>query len=235
MSKPDKEHGRSGLGAGVTGTSIVNSVDQLIKLPLQMTGATWDFMMQGMRNMTGTGHQPRTAEPNTIMHASSNGLSLTLGLSDSQNPQDLGGDELKYITWSLIFTKPGHECVLEPPTNELVTYAADASSFAGVKIAKFLEKARHGHVEKAESWRDQKYPPEHAGAEHTKTEHTKADHTRGEHARAEKASTDRGWRIPAEDHKYLTFLHRVEWRLPKQEDVKRTERLTIEHGTTRIA
>jgi hypothetical protein len=32
------------------------------------------------------------------------------------------------------------------------------------------------------------------------------------------------------------FLHRVEWRLPKQEEVTRVERVTIERGTTsRIA
>jgi hypothetical protein len=211
-------------------------------------------MMQGMRNVTGTGWQPRTAEPSSMMSRSINALTQNQGLNEILHPQDLGSNDLKYITWSLIFTKPGHECVLEPPQNELVTYAAELSSFAGVKIAKFLEKARHGHVEKPESWRDQKYPPEHAGAEHAGAEHSAAEHTRGEHARgehargehargehargeharAEKASTDRGWRIPADDQKYITFLHRVEWRLPKQEDATRGERVPPERGTTRI-
>jgi hypothetical protein len=206
------------------GTTIVNSMDQMIKLPLQMTGATWDFMMQGMRNVTGTGRQPRTTETNSMM-SPEQGQSPTQTASQSESQtenswpkvdsQDLGGDDLKYVTWSLIFTKPGYECVLEPQRCELVNYAADVPSFAAVKIAKFLDKARHGHVDKSESWRDQNYPPEHA--------------------RTESASTDRGWRIPADDQKYIMFLHRVEWRLPKQEEVTRVERVTIERGTTRIA
>ena len=206
------------------GTTIVNSMDQMMKLPLQMTGATWDFMMQGMRTVTGTGPQPRTTETNSMMspeQSQSSTETPSLRESPRENPspssdlQDLCGDDLKYVTWSLIFTKPGYECVLEPQHSELVNYAADVPSFAAVKIAKFLDKARHGHADKPESWREQNYPPEHA--------------------RTESASTDRGWRIPADDQKYIMFLHRVEWRLPKQEEVTRVERLTIERGTTRIA
>jgi hypothetical protein len=205
MNKTDGEIARGGGSSGV-GTGIVNSVDQMVKLPLQMTGATWDFMMKGMRNMTGTGRQERTAETNAMPAAITG--------------EDLGGDDLKYVTWSLIFTKPGHECVLEAPHSELINYDADVSSFAAVKIAKFLEKARHGHAEKGESWRDQSYPP---------------DYSRSEAAPDAASPNDRGWRIPADDQKYIAFLHRVEWRLPKQEDVARVERVTIERGTTRIA
>jgi hypothetical protein len=200
MNRSDKEGPRVANGSSGTGTGIVNSMDQMLKLPLQVTGATWDFMMQGMRNMTGTGHQERTAEPNALIAS-----------------DDLGGDDLKYITWSLIFTKPGFECVLEPQTSELVNYSADVPSFAAVKIAKFLEKARHGHVEKAESWRDREYPHEYSRTE------------------TASSANDRGWRIPVDDQKYIMFLHRVEWRLKKQEEVARVERVTIERGTARIA
>jgi hypothetical protein len=193
--KRERENGRVEDSATAATAGIVNSVDQMLRLPLQMTGATWDFMMQGMRNLTRTGNP---------------------------NPQDLGGDDLKYVVWSLIFTKPGFECVLEPQRCEVVNYAADASSFAAVKIAKFLEGARHGHVEKADSWHDPDYPP---------------DFPRGEtgKSKAASAAAERGWRIPPNDHKYIVFLHRVEWRLPKQEEVTRVEHVTIEHGTTRVA
>ena len=193
--KRERENGRvvddtSGATAG-----IVNSMDQMLRLPLQMTGATWDFMMQGMRMMTRTGNP---------------------------NPQDLGGDDLKYVVWSLIFTKPGFECVLEPQRSEIVNYATDASSFAAVKIAQFLERARQGRVEKADAWRDPDYPP---------------DAPRGDtsHSEAAAAPAKRGWRIPPNDHKYIVFLHRVEWRLPKEEEVTRVERVTIDHGTTGVA
>jgi hypothetical protein len=193
--KRDRENSRVGDDTSRATAGIVNSMDQMLRLPLQMTGATWDFMMQGMRMMTRTGNP---------------------------NPQDLGGDDLKYVVWSLIFTKPGFECVLEPQRSEIVNYAADASSFAAVKIAQFLERARQGSVEKADAWRDPDYPP---------------DAPRGDtsHSEAAAAPAKRGWRIPPNDHKYIVFLHRVEWRLPKEEEGTRVERVTIEHGTTRVA
>ena len=100
--KRERENSRVGDDTSRATAGIVNSMDQMLRLPLQMTGATWDFMMQGMRMMTRTGNP---------------------------NPQDLGGDDLKYVVWSLIFTKPGLECVLEPQRNEIVNYAADASSY----------------------------------------------------------------------------------------------------------
>jgi len=236
MNKSDTEDPRGENGTARAGTSIVNSVDQMVKLPLQMTGATWDFMMQGMRNMTGTGRQPRTTEQNSMMSPEQSGLrsgptpsnapreSQTQAPGERTSCDDLGGDDLKYVTWSLIFTKPGFECVLEPQRSELVNYDADVSSFAAVKIAKFLDRARHGHVEKTESWRDQNYPPDYARTE-----------SRADAPGDASTSSDRGWRIPADDQKYIMFLHRVEWRLPKQEDVTRVERVTIERGTSRIA
>ena len=212
------ESGRSGDGTAGTGSAIVNSVDQMMKLPLQMTGATWDLMMRGMRNMTGTGRQDPTAETTSTMPSAAPSSSI----SSTFSSDDLGGDDLKYVTWSLIFTKPGYEGVLEPQHCELLNYDADVSSFAAVKIAKFLDKARHGHAEKAETWRD--YPPDYSRSE-----------ARMDATPDAPATNDRGWRIPADDQKYIMFLHRVEWRLPKQEEVTRVERVTIERGTTRIA
>src|ERR1043166_5970694 len=231
MSRTDSESG-SGDGTAGAGTSIVNSVDQMMKLPLQMTGATWDFMMQGMRNVTGTGRQPKTTETNSMMSPEQAGLrsesSEQVQTRQNLNTQDLGGDDLKYVTWSLIFTKPGFECLLEPQRSELVNYAADVPSFAAVKIAKFVEKARHGHAEKPESWREYNYPP-------PRTETASDQSSTTSSSSATSNSSERGWRIPQDDQKYIVFLHRVEWRLPKQEEVTRVERVTIERGTTRVA
>lgn len=234
MNRNDGDHIRTDTMRSVSssgvGTGIVNSVDQMVKLPLQMTGATWDFMMRGMRNMTGTGRQERTAETNAMPTVSMPSVTKPSALSSD----DLGGDDIKYVTWSLIFTKPGHECVLEPPHSELVNYDADVPSFAAVKIAKFLDKARHGHAERAESWRDQNYPPDHSRTE-VKSSESRTDVTSESSKPSKHSSNDRGWRVPGDDQKYIIFLHRVEWRLPKQEEVARVERVTIERGTTRIA
>ena len=226
-------------------SGLVNSVDQMVRLPLQMTGATWDLMVQGVRSMTG-GREMRSSSMGSGTESdsslSSTSSTRTVGVT-GQNDQDLSGDDLKYVVWSIVFTKPGFECVLEPQRSEIVNYSADGASFAAVKIAKVLERARHGHVEKAESWREYNYPPESpkgAGRRTdvitgTDTETTVASSTSP--AKGASASHDRGWRIPADDQKYITFLYRVDWRLPKQEpDVTRVERVTIERpaGTTRI-
>jgi hypothetical protein len=231
-----------GSSTSAAASGLVNSVDQMVRLPLQMTGATWDLMVQGVRSMTGAGRQPRPSSMDGVAEADSS-MSSTRSGRPIGNDQDLGGDDLKYVVWSIVFTKPGFECVLEPQRSELVNYSADGASFAAVKIAKVLERARHGHVEKAESWREHGYPPESPKSSARRTdvinsadaETTAASGTSP--GQGAFASNDRGWRIPADDHKYITFLYRVDWRLPKpQPDVTRVERVTIERpvGTSRI-
>lgn len=159
-----------------------------------------------------------------------------------QNDQDLGGDDLKYVVWSIVFTKPGLECVLESQHEEIVNYTADGASFAAVKIARLLEKARHGHVKKPESWRDTGYPAEAnskvARSDTTTVIASPTDTTVSTSSTASRRSAsassstgnDEGWRIPSEDQRYIKFLYRVERRLPRQE-AEVIERVTIERGT----
>jgi hypothetical protein len=154
--------------------------------------------------------------------------------------QDLSGDDLKYVVWSIVFTKPGYECVLEPQQSEIVNYSADGSTFAALKIAKVLEKARNGRLERNEGWVERNYPPESArdverrtevvssGSETTVVSSTNSTGN----TEASSNSRERNWRIPAEDQKFITFIYRVDWRLPKQEETVRVERVTIERNTT---
>ena len=154
-----------------------------------------------------------------------------------QDDQDLSGDDLKYVIWSIVFTRPGFECVLEPQHEEIVNYSADGASFAAIKIAKFLEKARHGRAAKPELWNDS-YPPAPSKVTGRRTESIAASTATGEtgdFGAGAGGTSDKGWRIPAEDQKYITFLYRVERRLPKQEvEVTRVERVTVERGTAKI-
>jgi hypothetical protein len=147
--------------SGGTTSALVDSVEQMVKLPFQMTGATWDFMMQGVRNLTGsssdsssdagysssttmnTSANTSTSNTNNATSTTGGGLSSLMG-----NNQDLSGDDLKYVVWSIVFTKPGYECVLEPQQSEIVNYSADGSTFAALKIAKVLEKARNGRLDR---------------------------------------------------------------------------------------
>ena len=195
-------------------------------------------MTQGMQNMaqgvTGSGSSSAPSSSATTSSETSSGSSWTAAVT-GQSDQDLSGDDLKYVMWSIVFTKPGFEAVLEPQHEEIVNYSADGASFAALKIAKFLEGSRHGRTDKPDSW-GETYPPRgssKAGGRRTETITT----TPGQGTTADvsgetsSASSDRGWRIPAEDHKYITFLYRVDRRIPKQEvEVTRVERVTIERG-----
>ncbi len=190
-------------------TRLADSMDQMMRLPFEMTGATWDLMMEGVERMTGR-RMRRSRTPETTSIESSNERTGRSWFGGDEH--DLSGDDLKYVVWSIVFTKPDHECVLEPQREEIVNYSTDGTSFGAMKIAKFLDRARHGHVPKPESW-GEKYP--------NRVERKAEGKEAGE--------GDRGWRIPADDHKYIKFLYRVDHRMAKQED--EVERVTIERGS----
>jgi hypothetical protein len=238
--------------SGGTTSALVDSVEQMVKLPFQMTGATWDFMMQGVRNLTGGSAETEAGySASTTMNTSSNssgsntGATSTTGTLSSlmTSNQDLSGDDLKYVVWSIVFTKPGYECVLEPQQSEIVNYSADGSTFAALKIAKVLEKARNGRLEKNDAWVERNYPAESAKATERRTEVTSsgsdttvvASTSASQTTETTSNSRERGWRIPGEDQKFITFIYRVDWRLPKQEETVRVERVTIERNTTSTA
>lgn len=244
-------------GSGGTTSALVDSVEQMVKLPFQMTGATWDFMMQGVRNLTGnSGDSSADAgySSSTTMNTSSNTSSSNTNNASSTtgggvsslmgNNQDLSGDDLKYVVWSIVFTKPGYECVLEPQQSEIVNYSADGSTFAALKIAKVLEKARNGRLERNDAWVERSYPAESAKSSERRTtevvstgSETTVIASTGTSTNIETSSNsrDRGWRIPQEDQKFITFIYRVDWRLPKQEESVRVERVTIERNMTSTA
>jgi hypothetical protein len=194
--------------SGDATSRLVDSVDHMMRWPIEMTGATWDLMMEGMQSMaTGRPSGP-SGESTRSSSGGVSGVNWT-SMFTGRSDQDLGGDDLKYVIWSLVFTKPGFECVLEPQHEEMVNYAADRSSFAALKIAKLLEAARHGRVRKPESWGDD-YPPD--GGVDRRAEAGRPEAS-GEPSSGPRAG---GWRIPPEDNKYIKFLYRVDRRLPKE-------------------
>lgn len=237
-------------------------VDTMVRWPMRMTGATMDLMMRGMQSMTGSGSSSAsTSNPGYTSSASANTPNSSTGASANANTgwsslfssqtsgtfdQDLSGDDLKYVIWSIVFTKPGYECILQKQQEELVNYSADPNTYAAVKIAKFLDNARHGHCDRPETWSDRGYPND-ASAKPNRKESTtiittpgsttvaaSSDESTSAGARDRKDKndkSDRGWRIPAEDQKYIQFLYSVDRRLPKQEEVTRVERVTVERGT----
>jgi hypothetical protein len=237
-------------GSPAIGTaSLTDSVvETFVRWPMRMTGATLEFVFDGVQRMAATGSRPRgdvsvsrrtyasplgtttyastssTTSPAPAGHARAGWTSLFSGGQSVMRDQDLGGNDLKYVIWSLVFTKPGYECVLQTQQEELVNYAADPNTYAALKIARFLDGARHGHSQKPESWFERGYPVE-----------SPADVIGHEmSSSATRPAHREGWRVPSEDQKYIVFLYDVERRLPRQEEVVRTERVLVERDT-RIA
>lgn len=104
--------------------------------------------------------------------------------------QDLGGDDLKYVTYSILFTKRDYEATLEQQREFLVNYATDGASFASRMMMQFAGVSFNRPVEWAG---DNFYPPNTAGQAQIRVDN-----------------------IPQDDRKYLTFIFNVERRLPKQ-------------------
>jgi len=246
MSNRNEQAASRDLGSSLGGTTGA-AIDQMIRWPFWFTGATMDLMAQGVQRMTAplnwtTGSEPRSgngprasasATTGSGWNATGNWSGADWGVSSSQSQtvssgddQDLSGDDLKYVVWSILYCKPGYETVLESNQADIVNYSADGASFAAVKIAKYLEKARHGRTERPQLWVEKGYP------ETSPTQRRESAVMSG--ATTMQAAPERGWRIPADDQKYIKFVYRVERRLPKEEpEVTRIERVTIERDTAR--
>ena len=54
------------------------------------------------------------------------------------SPQ-IGGDDLKYVSYSIFFTRRDFETTLRQEQEEVVDYPTSAAAFAGLKIAEFFE------------------------------------------------------------------------------------------------
>lgn len=254
MSNNREQAASRDLGSSL-GSSTAAAIDQMIRWPFWFTGATMDLMLQGMERMTGQtnwtmgagggrgdGGTSVRSGGSSSMSASGSGSSGSAGghTSTSQpleqgqaqaqvsmstgDDQDLGGEDLKYVLWSILFCKPGYEAVLEPLQSDIVSYSADGASYAAVKIARYLEKARNGRMDRPQIWNEKGYPEPSSASRRSEPANIVGGNTAS-------SSQERGWRIPADDHKYIKFVYRVERRLPKEEpEVTRIERVTIERG-----
>jgi hypothetical protein len=103
--------------------------------------------------------------------------------------QDLSGTDLKYVSYSILFTKRDHEATLQEQKEELIDYSTDGGSFASLKVSDFMGRLKTVGIDKPPTWKSRKYPT---------------------------ADTGTVKEIPDEDRKYITFVYRVKQRLPRQ-------------------
>jgi len=105
--------------------------------------------------------------------------------------QDLSGDDLKYVSYSILFTKRDLEATLEEQKQDLVSYSTNGGSYGGLKTAKFFQKLATDGVPRPEKWRQNNYPDRDVNNSH--------------------------WTLPEDDEKYITFIYRVDRRIPREE------------------
>lgn len=102
---------------------------------------------------------------------------------------DLSGTGLKYVSYSILFTKPDLEATLEEQREVLVNYSTNGESFAALRIAEFFGRNAAGQVRRPTVWIENGYP--------------------------ENAVDDFHWNIPEDDRRYVTFIYQVDRRLEK--------------------
>jgi hypothetical protein len=139
-------------------------------------------------------------------------ISQTMPQEERHMPDlDLGGDDLKYVSYSIVFTKRDYEATLQKETQEIVDYATDGGSYGGLKVAEFFAQPATPGIERPPVWITNNYP-----------KGVSEDHMDPR-------------RIPSEDRKYVKFLYRVDQRLPKSaEDYERRQAKALEEISAKI-
>lgn len=184
---------------------MLKFLGQMLKFPVAAFATGVEVIARAMRDFQkafehtvetvtcGAGdtiHDPRPAEAEAVVPDSTNMEGVRMP------DQDLSGDDLKYVSYSIVFTKPDYEATLESQRHQVVNYATNGGSYGGIKIAHFMGKISPGGAgaPRPQEWIDNPnpYPPANFVVDATH------------------------WRIPQEDEKYVTFIYEIEQRLPKE-------------------
>jgi hypothetical protein len=124
---------------------------------------------------------------------------------------DLGGDDLKYVSYSIVFTKRDYEATLQGETQDIVDYATDGGSYGALKIGEFFGQPPTPGIVRPQVWRDNNYPKGVTG-----------DHMDPR-------------LIPSEDRKYVRFIYSVDRRLPKSAaDYERRQARALEEISSKL-
>jgi hypothetical protein len=107
--------------------------------------------------------------------------------------QDLSGDDIKYIDYWIVFTKPDLVATLEAVLSYPVDYSTNGGSLGGLKVGQFMGKVAQHQVTRPTKWKQpgNEYPPG--------------------------ATDDTHWTIPEGDLRYIEFQYVVKSREPKQD------------------
>lgn len=163
------------FGAGNTG----NFWMQMLYLPITFFMTTVDALgrMMGASQRTsgpGTGRWSPggavSSAPNAsagisanVPGASAGAVISTRNETQSQSKegsmgmdnQDLSGEDVKTVVYSILFTKRDVEATLKSLTEDVVNYSTNAASYGGLQLANFTAT---GKFDRPQSWKENNYP-----------------------------------------------------------------------------
>jgi hypothetical protein len=176
--------------------------NELVKLPMSAFVRTMEVFVKALKDFQSISDQSIDAIVGLAVADRWNAGALSTGaatFTSSTNPQevrrmvdqDLSGDDLKYVSYTILFTKRDLEATFEEEQQDIVSYSTDGGSYGALKIAKFMKKVGRGEIKRPSTWKENNYPPDAVDETH--------------------------WEIPDEDEKYISFIYRVDRHLPRQE------------------
>ena len=156
------------------------------------TNQTIDAMVGGVAQAVGTA--PGGGSGSTDSHVTGGVMAdanqTTRKEDRKMSDQDLSGADLKYVSYSILFTKADLEVTLEQQAEDIVNYSTNGGSYGALKIAEFFKNLGKNGMNRPQVWIANGYP-EGAGP---------------------KINT-----LPEEDLKYVTFIYQVDRRLDKND------------------
>lgn len=161
---------------------------QTLRLPMAAFFYSLEWMIRAVQSVQDGARAPAATYPPNPAAASQPSQPTQEGCK-MDDDQDLSGDDLKFVSYAILFTKRDLEATLEECREEVINYSTNAGSFGGLKIAKFMGKVAAGKVKRPRVWIENKYPD-----------------AKGEY----------GWELPEGDERYVTFVFKVEKRLDRQ-------------------
>ena len=149
----------------------------------------------GLSNMMYTNKDAATMKAEDLKDSS------TERRPDYSAGTNLAGDEIKLISYSILFTKRDAEAILQPEREEIVDYANCGASLASIKVAEFFEHLQRDGIPWPPAWKEpsDQYPEV------------------GQRIR----------RIPEADLKYVDFICEVRERRAKAEPASDKEQFEV--------
>src|SRR5260370_11209288 len=120
---------------------------QMLRFPLTVFASTMEAFVNVMREIQKATDQTIGAMVGGVASADSHltggviaddASKATLKEESKMSDQDLGGADLKYVSYSILFTKADLEVTLEQQEEDIVNYSTNGGSYGALKIADFF-------------------------------------------------------------------------------------------------